>query len=193
MMKNINTEQIVSRIKRLLLVPAPEWQIISKENYLGRDLFCNFIIYPSIIASFFTLLIRLFFEDIWLACCWGIINFIACVAGSYICFRLAKEYLSNKIRRANTISLHLSIYSSTIFILFHSLSVGFTGKFIGDLAAILSLLSLRTLYIGANILPELDDRYRKSTTIIIGVLIICITAILTRLLTILFRIPAINT
>lgn len=184
---------IINRIKKLLLTPEPEWQKIRQEKIAGSRLFCFFIIYPSAIVSICTFLLRLLYGSIGVAVSWGIINFIASVAGSYICFRLTREYLSNKIQDADTISLKLSIYSSVIFIVFHSFSIGFADNFAGDLTAILSLLSLRTLYTGLNTISLLNDRYRKSAVIIIGLLVICTPIIITRLLTIIFRIPVINT
>ncbi|WP_294142973.1 hypothetical protein [uncultured Sanguibacteroides sp.] len=191
-MSKVHLKYIAIRLKHLLTSPEVEWNTIRMDETGRIELFRNYIILPSILFSILVFLFRLMSNDVMVSLGWGIINFIACTAGCYVCFRLTREYLSNKTINSGTIALKLSVYSSAVFILFHSLAVGFPQNFIGDVMAILSLLSLRTLYIGLNTISELNTRYKKSAVIIIGLLIICTPIIITRLLTIIFRIPAIN-
>lgn len=191
-MSNVHLKYIAIRLKHLLTNPEAEWDTIRTDETGRIELFRNYIVLPALLFSILVFLLRLASNDVTIALGWGIINFIACTAGCYICFRLTQEYLSNKTIDPGKIALKLSVYSSAAFILFHSLAVGFTQNFIGDVMAILSLLSLRILYIGLNTISGLNTRYKKSAVIIIGLLIICTPIIITRLLTIIFRIPAIN-
>ena len=191
-MRKINFRYILTRIKHLLTNPEAEWLKIKEEDSARDQLFRDYVIIPSALFSILVVLLRLLNTDLMIAVGWGVINFISCTIGTYICFRASKEYLSNKIQNHGKIAIYLSIYSSAIFIVFHSLSVGFTHNFIGDVMAILSLFSLRTLYTGLNTISTLNTRFKKSAVIIIGLLIICTPVIIMSLLTIVFRIPAIN-
>lgn len=120
-----------------------------------------------------------------------IILFMASVVGSYIAYRVTREYLSNKVAEANRMALRLAVYSSAVFIPFHCLSSGFSEGFISQLMAICSLLCLRTLHVGLNQLTALDVQYRKSAIVIIGLLVIVSPIIIQQLLMIMFRIPTI--
>ena len=116
---------------------------------------------------------------------------MASVVGSYIAYRVSREYLSNKVAAANRMALRLAVYSSAVFIPFHCLSSGFSEGFISQLMAMCSLLCLRTLHVGLNQLTALDVQYRKSAIVIIGLLVIVSPIIIQQLLMIMFRIPTI--
>ena len=183
---------ICSRLKGLLFDPQQEWQRIGKEDADRKRLFRHFIVFPCCLFSLLVVLIHLSSRSVVISVEYGVINFVSCLAGVYITWKVAREYLANKDARYQENSLKLTVYSFAVFLLFRSLSVGFTNSFWGDLMAVFSLIVLYTLYVGIDTLPELSASHKKSAFIIIGLLIACTPAIITRLLTILLRVPAIN-
>ena len=189
-MKKLDIKGIFTRPRKLLLHPETEWQVIGRENIEGIELFKNFLVPLSVLSSACAILLRLLSTSPLYAIGTGIILFMASVVGSYIAYRVSREYLSNKVAAANRMALRLAVYSSAVFIPFHCLSSGFSEGFISQLMAICSLLCLRTLY-GLNQLTALDVQYRKSAIVIIGLLVIVSPIIIQQLLMIMFRIPTI--
>ena len=185
-MKKSNINSIFARPRKLLLHPETEWQAINRENWEGIELFKNFLVPLSAISSVCAILLRFLSTSPLYAIGIGIILFVASVVGCYITYRIAREYLINKVPQA-----HLAVYSSAVFIPFHCLSSGFSEGFLSQLMAICSLLCLRTLYVGLNRLTALDAQYRKSALVIIGLLVIVSPIIIQQLLMIIFRIPTI--
>ena len=190
-MKKSDINSIFARPRKLLLHPETEWQAINRENWEGIELFKNFLVPLSTISSVCTILLRFFSTSPLYAIGIGIILFVSSVVGCYITYRIAREYLINKVPQANRTALHLAVYSSAVFIPFHCLSSGLSEGFISQLMAICSLLCLRTLYVGLNRLTALDAQYRKSALVIIGLLVIVSPIIIQQLLMIIFRIPTI--
>ena len=190
-MKKSDINSIFARPRKLLLHPETEWQAINRENWEGIELFKNFLVPLSAISSVCTILLRFLSTSPLYAIGIGIILFVSSVVGCYITYRIAREYLINKIPQANRTALHLAVYSSAVFIPFHCLSSGLSEGFISQLMAICSLLCLRTLYVGLNQLTALDAQYRKSALVIIGLLVIVSPIIIQQLLMIIFRIPTI--
>ena len=188
-MKKLDIKGIFTRPRKLLLHPETEWQVIGRENIEGIELFKNFLVPLSVLSSVCAILLRLLSTSPLYAIGIGIILFMASVVGSYIAYRVSREYLSNKVAAANRMAL--AMYSSAVFIPFHCLSSGFSEGFISQLMAICSLLCLRTLYVGLNQLTALDVQYRKSAIVIIGLLVIVSPIIIQQLLMIMFRIPTI--
>ena len=186
-MKKLDIKGIFTRPRKLLLHPETEWQVIGRENIEGIELFKNFLVPLSVLSSACAILLRLLSTSPLYAIGTGIILFM----GSYIAYRVTREYLSNKVAEANRMALRLAVYSSAVFIPFHCLSSGFSEGFISQLMAICSLLCLRTLYVGLNQLTALDVQYRKSAIVIIGLLVIVSPIIIQQLLMIMFRIPTI--
>ena len=186
-MKKLDIKGIFTRPRKLLLHPETEWQVIGREDIEGIELFKNFLVPLSVLSSICAILSTSPLYAIGT----GIILFIASVVGSYIAYRVSREYLSNKVTKANWMALRLAVYSSAVFIPFHCLSSGFSEGFISQLMAICSLLCLRTLYVGLNQLTALDVQYRKSAIVIIGLLVIVSPIIIQQLLMIMFRIPTI--
>ena len=190
-MKKLDIISIFTRPRKLLLHPEMEWQVIGRENIEGIELFKNFLVPLSMLSSVCAILLRLLSTSPLYAIGTGIILFMASVVGSYIAYRVTREYLSNKVAEANRMALRLAVYSSAVFIPFHCLSSGFSEGFISQLMAICSLLCLRTLHVGLNQLTALDVQYRKSAIVIIGLLVIVSPIIIQQLLMIMFRIPTI--
>lgn len=190
-MKKSDINNIFARPRKLLLHPETEWQAINRENWEGIELFKNFLVPLSAISSVCTILLRFLSTSPLYAIGIGIILFVSSVVGCYITYRIAREYLINKVPQANRTALHLAVYSSAVFIPFHCLSSGLSEGFISQLMAICSLLCLRTLYVGLNRLTALDAQYRKSALVIIGLLVIVSPIIIQQLLMIIFRIPTI--
>ena len=190
-MKKQDITNIFARTRRILFQPEAEWQAIRQENIEGTDLFHNYLVPLSGIAATCALLLQLRVTSPFYAICTGLILFVASVAGTYITYRVSREYLSNKVVEANGLSLRLAVYSSAIFIPFHCLACGMSEGFISQLMAICSLLCLRTLYVGLNQSTALDVQYRKSALVIIGLLVIVAPVIVQQLLMIVFRIPSI--
>ena len=155
-MKKLDIKGIFTRPRKLLLHPETEW----RENIEGIELFKNFLVPLSVLSSACAILLRLLSTSPLYAIGTGIILFMASIVGSYIAYRVSREYLSNKVAAANRMALRLAVYSSAVFIPFHCLSSGFSEGFISQLMAICSLLCLRTLYVGLNQLTALDVQYR---------------------------------
>ncbi len=190
-MKKLDIKGIFTRPRKILFQPESEWQVVSRENTEGAELFCNFLVPLALVSAVCTFLLRLASTSVLYALGIGLILFVSSVVGTYIAYRVSKEYLASRIKEANRIALHLTIYSSAVFIPFHCLASGFSEGFLSQLMAICSLLCLRTLYVGLNQLTALDGQYRKSAIVIIGLLVIVSPIIVQQLLMIVFRIPTI--
>lgn len=175
----------------MLSQPEAEWQTVREEKINGLELFRNYLVPLSAAGSACTFILQLWSNMLLYAFATALITFVASVVGTYITYRVTKEYLLNKIDSAGKIALHLSIYCSGVFIIFHCLAEGMSGGFLGQLMAVFSLLCLRTLYLGLGQITGLNSQYRKSAIIIIGALVILSPVIIQRLLMIIFRIPTI--
>ena len=99
------------------------------------------------------------------------------------------EYLDGKLGSARQTALYLATYGYGVYIVFHCLSDGFSGHFLGQVMEVASFLCVHTLYVGLETLPELNAKHRNNVLIMTAVLMLVIPAIAERLLTIVFRIP----
>ena len=142
-MKKLDIKGIFTRPRKLLLHPETEWQVIGRENIEGIELFKNFLVPLSVLSSACAILLRLLSTSPLYAIGTGIILFMASVVGSYIAYRVSREYLSNKVAAANRMALRLAVYSSAVFIPFHCLSSGFSEGFISQLMAIFLQLFMK--------------------------------------------------
>lgn len=192
MMRKANFKSIYARTREMLFHPATGWQAVKQEDIAGAEAFREYLIPLTAAGSACTLVLQLLHTPPLYALLTAAITFAASIGGAYLAYRVTREYLSGKIADANNMSLRLSVYSSAIFIVFHSLSRGMPDGFLGQLLGLLSLLSLRTLYIGLNQTSHLNVQLRKSTFIIAGLLIVVSPMIIQRLLTLLFRVPTIT-
>lgn len=190
-MKRWNFCKIYERTKLMLMHPETGWETVRQEKINGMELFKSYLIPLALVSSIATFLLQLFTVSVWYALAIGIINFVAAIVGTYITYRIVREYLLNKINEAGHVALHLAIYSTAIFIVFHCLSEGLGVGFFSQVLAVVSLMCLRTVYVGLNQLTALDARYKKSSIVIVGALVIVSPVIIVRLLTIICRIPTI--
>jgi hypothetical protein len=180
----------LSRLRGLLLAPEREWGIIKDERSGGARLFRDFIVLPVAALSLFVLLARWATGDFSHALRWGVINFVACTAGCYLAFRATRRYLAREVPRVTPVALKLVVYTSTIYLLFRSLSMGFPPRnFLGELLAVCSLYAFYTLYTGLGRLTSMEAARGRSSCFIIGLLVTCLPYIFTRLLAILFSMP----
>lgn len=192
MAQKINFRVIYDRTRELLLHPQREWQKIEEEEDNAKSLFREYILPLGIITSIVVLLLGFLSYTPWQTVFYAFTNFISVTAGTYVAFLITREYLNNRISDSETTALHLTVYSSGIFIIFHSLSIALVSGFLSQLAGLASLLFLRTLYIGIYRMTDLPANYKTNTLVIMTLSIICLPVILTKLFMILFHIPAFN-
>lgn len=192
MMKKSDIKGIYARTKEMLLHPDTEWQAVKRENTSGAEIFREYLVPLTSIGAACTLVLQLLHTPPLYAFAIAAITFVASVGGTYITYRVTREYLTDKIAEANAVALRLSVYCSSIFIVFHCLSRGMPEGFLCQLLGLLSLLSLRTLYIGINQMTALNVQLRKSTLVIAGLFIVLSPMIIQRLLVVIFRIPTIT-
>ena len=176
----------------MLFHPEMEWQTVKREDIAGAEIFREYLVPLSVTGSACTLVLQLLHTPPLYAFVIAAITFAASVGGAYITYRIIREYFTDKISEANNVALRLSVYCSAIFIVFHCLSQGMPDGFLSQLLGLLSLLCLRTLYIGINLTSGLDVQFRKSALIIAGLLLVLSPMILQRLLMLIFRVPTIT-
>lgn len=191
----INKQQIqkfYERTRGLILHPRQEWLIIGNETDIRSGLFRSYLIPLVALSSVIVFLLGfLHYRGIHILL-YTLINFISATAGAYAVFFIAREYLANKIRKAENTALHLSVYSTAVFILFHSFSIALVNGFWSQLFGLLSLIFLRTLHAGIDKLEDLEAGQKTNMLIIMALSIICIPVICKRMLMILFHMPAFN-
>ena len=190
-MKTINFRYIYERTRQLLLDPKQEWTVIGDEYNNPKDMFRDYLIPLSVIVSVIVLLFGFLHYTILEAFFSGLINLVSTTAGTWVCFLICREYM-NKTDQTETTALQLTVYSSALFILFHSLATAFGNGFFGQLMSLSSLLFIRTLYIGIHKTSDLQSAQKKNLLIIMILSIICIPVIMKKILMIIFNIPAFN-
>lgn len=176
----------------MLLHPDTEWQVVKSEKAMGSEIFRKYFIPLATIGAIATLALQVLHTPIVYAVAIACITFLSSIVGTYITYRVSKEYLASKIMEENLTSLRLSVYCSGVFTVFHALSQGLPEGFACQLMAVFSLLCLRTLNAGIKQTTSLHVQFHKSTIIIIGLLIIVSPMIIQRLLEMIFRIPTIT-
>ncbi|MDL2331325.1 hypothetical protein LJC62_04905, partial [Odoribacter sp. OttesenSCG-928-A06] len=90
------------------------------------------------------------------------------------------------------ISLSISAYCSVLFVFFNSLSLAVSNNFTAQLLSLVSLIFLRSLYVGIQEIEELQDGKKINLMIIGSSLIICIPIIIRKLCMIILHVPAFN-
>lgn len=191
-MKKIDIRYLYDRTKKLLLQPETEWQIIDKEYNNVKDLFQAYVIPLSLIVSLIVLILSFFHYTAIQAICYAIINLLSTTTGIWLCYIIAREYLNNKIRNADNTALNLTVYSASVFVVFHSISVAFVSGFFSQLMSLISLIFIRTLYIGIKKNTDIPADQKTNMLIITILSIICIPVILKKILMIIFHIPVFN-
>lgn len=189
---NINIRFLYERTRNLLLNSGAEWSIIEDEYHNEKQLFKNYLIPLSAIVSLGVLLLSFFHYTIVDTLLYALINFVSTTMGTYLGYLIIREYLNNKISDAYNTALYLTVYSSAIFIVFHSLSVAFVSGFLSQLTGLISLIFIRTLYVGIARTKGIPAGIKTNTLIIMALSIICIPTITKKLLMIIFHIPVFN-
>lgn len=192
MINKSDLHKFYERTKRLILEPKREWAGIEGENDTATGLFRTYLIPLAALASVVVLLLGFLHYNVLHTLLYTLINFISATAGTYLAFVITREYLTNKIPEAENTALHLTVYSTAVFILFHSLSVALVNGFLSQLTGLISLIFLRTLHAGISGTPRLEPGQKTNILIIMALSIICIPVIFKRLLMILFHIPVFN-
>lgn len=192
MINKNDIQKYYERTRQLLLRPKQEWSMIENESDRISGLFCNYLIPLAILTSVIVLLFSLLHYNIFYALLYTLINFISITGGTYLVFLITREFLTNKIQDVENTALHLSVYSTAIFALFHSLSVALVSGFWCQLLGLVSLIFLRTLHAGISGISKLETGQKTNMLIVMALSIICIPVICKRLLMILFHIPVFN-
>lgn len=189
MKKKIDYKNIWTRTKAMLLASRREWPAAHKENIPDKQLFREYLLPLAASGAACVFILLLLRGNIWTAIGMAAINFVSVLAGWFITHRLTREYLVSKLENARQIALHLATYGYGVYIVFHCLSDGLGGHFLGQVMEVASFLCIHTLYVGLETLPELNPKHRNNVLIISAVLMLVIPAIVERLLTIIFQIP----
>lgn len=184
--------EFYNRTRRLILYPRQEWQMIGNETDDRNSLFRSYLIPLAAVSSVVVFLFSFLHYEGFHILLYTFINFISATTGAYIVFFIAGEYLSSKVRKPENTALHLSVYSTAVFILFHSFSIALVNGFWSQLFGLLSLVFLRTLHAGIDQLDDLEAGQKTNLLIIMALSIICTPVICKRILMILFHIPAFN-
>ncbi len=185
-------KHIYIRTRQMLTQPAVTWPEVLKENSTVRNTFRSYLFPIAIVLSVFIFLLRLIYYTPLQALGFGIVNFIAATSGAWFTYLITREYLCNKLNYPDHAALNLTIYSYTIFIIFHSIGGALENIFIGQIFTLLSLIFLRTLYTGAEQLQQLQANHKTNILIITFLSIVFIPVIITQILMIVFRISVIN-
>lgn len=191
-MKKIDFNFLYERTHRLLMKPDVEWRVIFKECDTIKEVFQNYFIPLSAVASIFVLLLSFFHYTPIQAVGYAFIHFLSITIGTGLAYLLMREYLTSKFSDADTIAQNLTVYSAAVFIVFHSIGDAFGNGFLNQLFILLSFIFVRTLYIGISQTTSVPTNQRTNIFIIGSLAIICIPIILKHLLMIIFRISAFN-
>ncbi|MDE7374572.1 MAG: hypothetical protein K2M86_04505 [Odoribacter sp.] len=187
-----NYKHIFLRTKQMLLQPAAAWSEAWKENATTGSVSRNYLLPIAIILSVIIFLLQLIHHTPLQAFGLGVTHFLTIMGGAWATYRIVREYLCNKLIYSDSDALNLTVYSYTIFIVFHCIGETLGNIFIGQMFTLLSFIFLRTLYTGIGQLPQLQANHKTNILIITSLSIVCLPIIITQILRILFRIPAIH-
>ncbi len=179
-------------MQQLFLHPRQEWQHIFQEPAEDFTLFRLYFIPFSVFISIVVCLLGCIRNSVFYSLGYTVISFISTVGGIYLAYLICREYLSNRIPQAYNIALNLIVYSSVIFIGFHSIAATLPNGFFSQLLDLCSLIFLRALYTGIENTPDLPGNQKTNLFIVSSLSIIFIPTILQKLLMILFHIPIYN-
>lgn len=185
-------KNIFLRTRQMLTQPAVTWPEVLKEDFTARDIFSTYLFPISVSVATIVFLLCLIHYTFLQALGLGIINFISNICGAWFTYLITREYLCGKLNYQNNEALNLSVYSYTIYIIFHSIGGALGNIFIGQIFILLSFIFLRTLYTGIGQLRNLQANHKTNIVVISSLSTIFIPTILTQILMIVFRISAIN-
>ncbi len=176
----------------MIFTPSECWREIQNKRTdtkaTIRNYFVPIISLCSILYFFINLLNNTFSQALGLAA----INYVSSIVGTWLAHWLIREFLCNKLNCNATTAFNLTLYSASVFLLFHSLGSAFGNLFIGQLLTFCSYIFIRTLYNGINTLINMPANQKTNTLIIASLSIICFPIIISKLLMIIFRISVIN-
>lgn len=192
MMNKMELNFWFKRISQLLLYPSQEWERIREKTTERDTLFRTFFIPFCLIVSGMVLLLGLLRLNFFHAFGYALIDLTSNLLSVYVVFLLIREYLNGKTPDSDNTTLTITVYSSVVFLLFHSLSAVLGSNFLGQLTSLFSLFFLRTLYVGIYTIADLTSSQKTNLFIITSLAIIFIPVIIHKLLMILFHIPVFN-
>lgn len=176
----------------MLSKPDIAWVQVEEEDFRLEEIFKSYLIPVTVVTSLFVFLLSLVHYTVWQASGLAVINLLSSNCGVWFSFLITKEYLCGKLNYRSNQALNLTVYSSAIYIIFHSLGAALGNVFLGQLFTLLSFIFIRTLYTGIRMLPEMTSGQKTNVLIITSLSIICIPIIITQILMIVFRISAFN-
>lgn len=191
-MIKVDFRHIYERTRKALTNPEAEWCVIKEETYSVKEMFQNYLVPLSVIASLVVLIFGFFQHGLYTAISLGVFNLLATTVGTWLSYLVAREYLSGKLYDADKVAADLTVYSAGIFIVFHSLGVAFGNGFFCQLFTLLSFIFIRSLYIEIKQISEPQSGVRTNLLIISSLSIICIPVIINHLLMVIFRISIIH-
>lgn len=187
-----NYRHIFFRTRQMLAQPAEAWKEAWQEETTPGDMFRHYLLPIAAGLSVIVFLLRLIHYTPWQAFGLGVIHFIAVIGGAWCTYIVTREYLCNKLNYLPGEALRLSIYSFTVFILFHSIGGTLGNSFIGQLFTLCGFIFLRTLYTGTGQLQQLQSNHKTNILIITSLSIICFPVIITHILRIISGISTIH-
>lgn len=177
------------RTLQFIVNPGREWALVREERNEVKELFRNYFIPYVTLISGITLVLS-FLQYSWpYAIGYAFINLISVTTACYGVYVITREYLGNKLPAPGNTALQLSVYSSAVFTLFHSISTALINGFLSQLLGLFSFIFLRTLYTGISGTKHLPTNQKTNLFIIMGILIICLPVIFKKLLMIIFHFP----
>lgn len=188
----IDYKYIYFRTREMLTNPALIWPEVLKENLTFREVLYSYLLPITISLSAIVFLLGLMLHSPLHALGTGMINFISNLTGVWFTYLITREYLCEKLNYQNHEALNLTVYSYTIYILFHSVGDALGNTFMGQIFILFSFIFLRTLYTGIGLLHDLPANHKNNILVITGLSTAFIPTILTQILMIVFRISAIN-
>lgn len=188
----IQIKHIYKRTREIIFSPSEYWNKVQNQHTNTKDAIYNYFVPIIILCSVLHFVIKLLYTTFSQALGLAIVNFASSIAGIWLAYLLIRELLCNKLNYRSSTAFNLTLYSATVFLLFHSIGTSFGNLFIGQLLTFCSFIFIRTLYIGINTLLELPSNQKTNTLIICSLSIICFPIIISKLLMIIFRISAIN-
>ena len=188
----IQYKKIYERTREMLVHPAGTWsEVMSERTDMQRLLYEYFLPVASFCAVM-VFLCSLIGHGVVQAAGMAVINLASSLLGTWIAYTLIREYLCRKLGGQPSQALSLTAYSAALFVLLHGIGAALGDYFIGQLFILASFIFIRTLYAGVNLLPGMSGSQKTNVLIIASLCIICFPIIITQLLSVIFRISAIN-
>lgn len=177
------------RTWNFIVYPKREWQSISPTNGNFGGLMKLYFV-PLVFIATLPMLLGLFFYPTSIVLARMGANILMSITSAFIIYKLISMYLHNKVKHEGT-SMQLATYSFAIYTIFHSLSGIIISGFFNDLANILCLFSIRTLYNGITTFSELPKNQRIHICIVPSIILMVCPFLVGKFFKILFHIPTI--